>query len=298
MSNQVELSSESEIGAGEVAARLRVVFTQLSDSDRRIAEVLLTRPAVVVRSSVSEVAELVGVSGATVVRACRRFGFDGFQDVKIAVAQDLVRTGVTETESATAVLDASTSSGDVLRRILSAGSQGLIDAQMTVNEARFTAAVDLLAPSPQILFLGGGSSSSIAADAAYWFTAIGKLALAPRDPMSQHLAARHLPADGVCVAISHSGAFKQTIDAARIAKEAGATVIAVTSFAKSPLTEVSDVALVSGGRSLGYRLEDSAGRLVHLAVVDALRIAVALRRGAVSFEALEHMADISKRQQQ
>ncbi|MEO3943365.1 MurR/RpiR family transcriptional regulator [Paenarthrobacter nicotinovorans] len=297
MSEQLEFLSECEIGAGEVAARLRIVFPQLSTSDRRIADVLLTQPAVVVRSSVSEVAELVGVSAATVVRACRRFGFEGFQDVKISIAQDLVRTGEAEAEGPTGLLDESASSGEVLRRILGAGSQGLADAQMTVDEEHFMAAVETLAPSPQILFLGGGSSSCVAADAAYWFTAIGKLAFAPSDPMSQHLGARHLPAGGVCVAISHSGAFKQTVDAARIAKEAGATVIAVTSFAKSPLTEVSDIALVSGGRSLGYRLEASAGRLVHLTVVDALRIAVALRRGPVSFEALDQMADISKGQQ-
>lgn len=93
MSEQLEFLSECEIGAGEVAARLRIVFPQLSTSDRRIADVLLTQPAVVVRSSVSEVAELVGVSAATVVRACLRFGFEGFQDVKISIAQDLVRTG-------------------------------------------------------------------------------------------------------------------------------------------------------------------------------------------------------------
>ena len=43
VSDQLELLSECEIGAGEVAARLRIVFPQLSTSDRRIADVLLTK---------------------------------------------------------------------------------------------------------------------------------------------------------------------------------------------------------------------------------------------------------------
>lgn len=297
VSGQVGFAVVPGLEAGEVAARLRLVLPDLSESDRRIADVILTQPSLVVRSSVSEVAESVGVSAATVVRACRRLGFEGFQDVKISLTQDLARNQRTTRDATPGAISESSSSAEVLHRVMVAGAQGLQDAQVTLDEDYFGQAVDVLARSSQVLFIGGGSSASMAADAAYWFTAIGMAAAAPADPMAQLLGARHLPSDGACVAISHSGGFKQTVETAHVARDVGATVIALTSFPKAPLTEVGHLALVAGGRSLGYRLEASAGRLVHLAVLDALRIAVALRRGQASVDALAHMADLSRRQQ-
>jgi len=49
----------------------------------------------------------------------------------------------------------------------------------------------------------------------------------------------------VLVAISSSGATKDIVTAARLAREGGATVIAVTNFTKAPLIEPASIRLIT-----------------------------------------------------
>ncbi|MFF1917328.1 SIS domain-containing protein [Streptomyces sp. NPDC058239] len=51
----------------------------------------------------------------------------------------------------------------------------------------------------------------------------------------------------MCLAISHTGATRSTVDTARRARHAGAEVIGLTSYAQSPLSETSTHTLVAGG---------------------------------------------------
>jgi DNA-binding MurR/RpiR family transcriptional regulator len=49
----------------------------------------------------------------------------------------------------------------------------------------------------------------------------------------------------VLVAVSSSGATKDIVTAARLAREGGATVIAVTNFTKAPLIETANIRLIT-----------------------------------------------------
>ena len=96
----------------------------------------------------------------------------------------------------------------------------------------------------------------------------------------------------MCVAVSHTGSTHETLQAAGGAAQAGATVVAITSFTRSALTELADVVIVSGARELGLRLEAVASRLAHLAVLDALLVAVAERDPERAQAALAVFADV------
>jgi DNA-binding MurR/RpiR family transcriptional regulator len=74
----------------------------------------------------------------------------------------------------------------------------------------------------------------------------------------------------VALAVSHTGATQETLGAVRGANEAGAGIIAITSFSTTPLTELADVALVAGGMETAYRVEAMASRLAHLLIIDTL----------------------------
>ncbi|MGA5700248.1 SIS domain-containing protein [Peterkaempfera bronchialis] len=95
------------------------------------------------------------------------------------------------------------------------------------------------------------------------------------------------------MAVSHTGATRSTVDAARRAQAAGASVIAVTSYAHSPLSETSSWTLVAGGQDLVFGLETVASRLAHLAAIDALTLTLLALRGADAERALELSADVT-----
>jgi DNA-binding MurR/RpiR family transcriptional regulator len=162
----------------------------------------------------------------------------------------------------------------VLERVTAAGAQSVKDAAALVDGAAFDEAVALLDGARRVLWVGVGTSAPLAQDAAYRFRA-GIESEAPADVHVQHVAARLLRSEDVCVAVSHTGSTRETLAAVEAAGEAGARTVAITSFLHSPLTELADVVLTAGSRDVSFRLEAMASRLAHMAVIDALLVAVA-----------------------
>ena len=70
--------------------KLQAAYPSLRVAEKRVADYIGQHPDEVVYLSVTELAERSGTSEATVVRLCQRAGYRGYQELKIAVAQDLV----------------------------------------------------------------------------------------------------------------------------------------------------------------------------------------------------------------
>ncbi|MDI2131042.1 MurR/RpiR family transcriptional regulator [Yinghuangia seranimata] len=278
---------ESGSTAGqELAARIRAGLPELRETEARVARVLLDKGADLLHLSVSDVAELAGTAPSSVVRACQRLGFRGYQEVKIAAA----RMAPAAAPDADADADpAARALADTVR----AAKAALDGLAVTAPPERLRAAADALAAASQVLVVGIGLSGAVAADAAYRLRALGLFVDAPADAMTAQLAAGRLNADAVCLAVSHSGASRSVVDAARRARAGGASVVALTSYARSPLTETATHTLVAGGQDAVFGLETTASRLAHLAVVDALALTVLALRGEPAEQALRRSADVN-----
>lgn len=284
---------EAAVGGVErigVVPEVRALLPSLGKSDARVARVMLGDPRRVIHLSVQQLAAEAGTSASTVVRCCQRLGFKGFQHLKIALAQDL---GAARMPEAGGPSDTGRGSlGETLRGVLESGARALGDALSTVGEAEFGEAVSAVKHADRVLFVGVGTSAPLAQDAAYRFLTIGVRAEAPPDVHTQHVASRLLGRDDVCFAVSHTGATTETVASVRAARVAGAKVVAVTSFSRSPLTEHSDVVLVAGGPEESFRLEAMTSRIAHLSVLDALFVAVAGETRERADAALDAYADV------
>jgi DNA-binding MurR/RpiR family transcriptional regulator len=89
------------------------------------------------------------------------------------------------------------------------------------------------------------------------------------------------------VGISHSGGNKEVIEALSLARNAGATVIAVTNYGKSPILRVSDIVLFTASKETAFKSDAVASRIAELAIIDALCAAVAFSQYEQSFENLK-----------
>ncbi len=263
-----------EDGAQAVVARVRALLPSLQASDARVAQVIVDEPDAVVYRSVSEVAEAADTSTATVVRCAQKLGFRGFHDLKLALARERATFAAAARGDAVETADARLAP---LAQVVAAGTQTLRDALGLVDPQAFEAVAGALAGARRVLFAGVGTSAPLAADAAYRFSAIGLCADAFADVHVQHFHARRLGAEDLCVAISHTGSTRETLDVVRAAREGGAQTAAITSFARSPLTELAEHTILAGTREVSFQLEAMASRLAHLALLDALLVATAQR---------------------
>lgn len=222
--------------------------------------------------SVTEVAELARVSEGRVVSFCQQLGAKGFQDLKIALARDLVEPVQFIHED----LDPSDDVATVIQKVFRSDVQALQDTLEVLDTDEMRRAVSIILDAKRVEFYGIGSSASVATDAHYRMMRIGVQCSVHTDSHIQAVSASLTGPEVATVTISHSGSTQETLAATRLAKEAGAKTIVITNFGKNPLQKYADVVLYTAARETGFRTEAMTSRIAELSVVDALNTCVAL----------------------
>jgi len=255
-----------------VLTRIRVRLNDLGPSTRSIAAFILEHPRDVVGMSVTELAEATGVSDGSVINLCRQLDLKGFQQLKLSLAQDVVKPVQFIHEDLQPTDDTAT----VCRKMFSAGQQALQDTLSVLDADAIAAAVELIRAARHVEIYGIGSSAPIAVDAHYRMLRIGLDARVVVDSHVQAISASRTGPDTTVLTISHSGATHETLTATRLAREAGAKTIVVTNFSSSPIQAYADVKLFTMARETKFRTEAMTSRIAQLCVLDALIAALAL----------------------
>jgi RpiR family transcriptional regulator, carbohydrate utilization regulator len=284
------MSETRTLVGGEVAARLRAATGTMRDSERRVVQAILDQPEIAADSSVSEVAGLARTATSTVIRACQTAGFTGFHDLKLRLLNDLA---LQRPDPASQVRDlgADSTPQETIRLVMRLSAEALHAAAATVDPSAFAQVVARLGSARRVLVVGSGTSMAPAHDAAYRLQMLGLSAGAPSDSYSLQIQARQFGPADVCLVISHSGASRDSLLTAQAARQAGAYVALISSFTASPIAEVAEAVLVAGAPRQGFRLEAMSSRLCHLALIDALFIALALADPDRATRQLDLVAD-------
>lgn len=257
---------------GGVLDRLAAIRTDLPPAAGRIADFIRANARDVIHMSVTEVANGAGVSEGSVIGLCQMLGARGFQQVKIALARDLVEPVqfIHEDLVATDPLNV------VIEKVFRADLQAITDTLKALDVSAMQRAVNAIRTAKRVEVFGIGSAATIAEDANYRLLRIGIQSRASVDSHIQAITASLCTPEVAVITISHSGSTVETLTATRLAKEAGATTICVTNFGKSPLLAHADIVLHTLARETNFRTEAMTSRIAQLAIVDALIAALAL----------------------
>lgn len=259
--------------ADSILEKIREERHAFRQSEQKVAEYILTHPREVIGSPITELAEVIGVSEATIVRMCKKIGFKGFHELKISLAAQNVQPLQTVHEQIQDGDDMET----IVKKVFAANIQTMNSTLNVLPVRDLKQAVDALAAANQIHFYGVGGSGSIAQDAAHKFMKTGKPVAAYVDTHMQVMAASLLGKGDVVVGISHSGSSRDIIEALELARKKGATAIGLTHYAKSPIDKVLDIKLCTASNETFYRTESTSSRIAQLSIIDALFIGVSLR---------------------
>ena len=266
--------------------RLRGLYPSLKAALQKVADVILQQPEMAIYASVNEVAAVSGVSEATVMRFCRTLGFKGFQDFKIALAREMVSPLQPLPEVAEGDAPAT-----VVRKMFQANIAALQDTLEVLDMKAMGDAAQFLASSRQIMIIGAGTSGPIAAYAGNWIFRLGLNVHCHADGLRMMMAAALMTPEDALVAISLSGSTREVVETARVAREAGGKVIAITSNSLSPLARAADLVLVAASRGTRARQEAMVSRVCQISVIDGLITLLAL---AQPEKTRENLAKIEK----
>ncbi|RGE19210.1 MurR/RpiR family transcriptional regulator [Leucobacter sp. wl10] len=250
---------------GGTRALLQSHAPSLVPSERRVAQVCIDEPDRVVDMSVADLARRAGVSPATVVRACKRMGFAGFQRLRELLIRD---------QAAPAAAGAAGAAPEhPVERIFERAVAGINGALGALDFDAFDAAALGIRDCSRLLVVGNGASLAAAQSVALRFLTSGKVCESPVDIVTQHIAAKLLRPGDVCLAVSDSGMNHFTLRSARLAAESGAMVIAITSYGRSELAEIADYALVAGAGFHSWNDNTVTGNIVQMLLLSALHAA-------------------------
>jgi RpiR family carbohydrate utilization transcriptional regulator len=263
-------------------SRIQALLPELPPSERRVAELVLHRPVEVISAPVSQLALWSAVSQPTVIRFCRRLKCSGLPAFKLKLAGDL-GAGIP-------FVHARLTPGDdlahLIGKVFDAATTGLARGRDALGTEVVTQAVEALDRASRIECYGLGNSGVIALDAQMKLFRLGTPTVACTDSQMQRVAAALLPDDAVVLIISNSGRTKSLLDVAALARRSGATVIALTR-SKSPLAEAADLLLPADVQENPEVYAPMVSRLVHLAIIDVLTVALALRKGPEAITRME-----------
>lgn len=253
-----------------------------TNTERKIALYIKDNFDRVLHCTLLELAELIGVSDASVVRFCKSIGYSGFQEFKISAALETIPSS----EQYHPKLHKDDSPEDICRKIFSTEITALQRTMHALDLGTMTHVAHILSQAARIVFAGTGGSMIVARDAHHKFLKIGIHVCAVEDKDIQLMETSLLGKGDVLFAVSHSGNNIHVLRAAQLAKSCGATVVGLTSDGKTSLSKIADYCITTISEETIFRSESGSTRLAQLAVIDSLVAIMAFQDYDNAFQAI------------
>lgn len=186
---------------------------------------------------------------------------------------------------------------DSLERVVQVvGTADLRAVQQTIDRIDLDSverAAQAVARARRVDVYGVGGSGAVAQETE---TRLFRIGCAVRGWTEVHAAttsaALLTPAD-VAIGISHSGATRETIEPFELAKDRGATTVALTADPRSPLARAADIRLISSSSETSFRTGSIGARHSVLMLIDCLYVRVgqlSYQRASASLALTDHIA--------
>lgn len=273
-----------------VLTKLTWQYNSLTKAEKRITDFILSNKTAAQYMTITELAEKSGVSDATLTRFCRTLGCKGFGDFKLALAKECA-----------SVLDAELVRDDGIRptdtvdemcqKLCNANREALAETCRLIDPERVTAAVDLLRKAERVCCCGQGGSSIMAMEAWGRFITVTNKVQWVQDSHMQAMSAALLQKDDAILFFSFSGATRDLMDVARIAREREVRLILVTAHHTAPAAEYADVLLLCGAIEGPLQMGSVAAKVSQLFLIDVLFNEFCRRDQALNGKNRERTAD-------
>ena len=217
---------------------------QLTRSGHAVADYLLQHADEAQYLSISSLARECNVAEATVFRFCRALGFDGYHEMRIALAQANATGSMVNHQELQPGATTETLFEHASARLFTAinGTQNALSVEAVDEAAR------MLREAKQVFCFGQGGSMLLANDICARFASLSTKFRTSGDSHLQLLTASLMNEADVVLFVSYSGATRDMMETLRTAKAAGAKIILLTHYEDSPGASLADVVLRCGAQ--------------------------------------------------
>ena len=216
-------------------------YSELSLSERQIADFILENHDKVSSFNAYEIAVKSDTSRATMSRFVRKLGFDSFADLRLAFVREERTASGASLESGNDI--SLSKSKDSLAYILQNKIEELKGTTALLDEKVLKRAINTIEQSDMVLVSAVGNTLAVAQNASYKLYQAGIRSSAPLSVDGSVQLALQLTGRDCLMILSSSGYSKRLEPVMDNANDVGATTIVITDNVDSPLAKRGDIVL-------------------------------------------------------
>ena len=253
---------------------IRGKLPSLRPSEQKVARYIMEHPHDVVGMSSMQLGAEAGVSESTVVKCSQSLGFEGFVQLKLALAR--VRAAATAT--AVGLVEVDDEPDVIMQKVFNTNAVALSDTMKVLDPERLRLAAGLMAEAGTVSFFGMGASGIVALDAKQKLMRSGISAECELDPHLMLTRVALMREGDVLVALSHSGETSDVVEVIGLARSMGVHTVCITNHPDSTAAKLSDIVLLTSASESSMRGGATASRIAQLSIIDCLFVLVAMTR--------------------
>lgn len=225
--------------------KIQSTYNQFTKAEKKVADYCLSHRDEIPYLSITDLADACEVGDTSVYRFCRTLRLEGYQEfkMKFSLCQNTSNTAASvNTNTSDTALDI------LAHKVLASHISAIEETYHLLNSTEFEKVLDMLEQAEHVYFFGVGDSLLAAEEARNKFLRITPKVNCITDPHMQAVTASLTGEKDLVFLISYSGATRDNVQTAKIAKEKGARVACISHFQKSPLTAYCDAILLCGSK--------------------------------------------------
>ncbi|MDF1568160.1 MAG: MurR/RpiR family transcriptional regulator [Spirochaetaceae bacterium] len=149
-------------------------------------------------------------------------------------------------------IDEDSSAEEVMEKIFRFSTDSLRKTEAIADSEQIEQAALAISGCRRVLFIGAGTSGISARYAFSRFFRLGIPCSAEVDPVLYYMQSSILGPEDILFSISSSGRTSVVVEAARAARQSGATVVSLSDFAISPLSQIANIKLYTTPRNVNF----------------------------------------------
>ncbi|HOQ16896.1 MAG: MurR/RpiR family transcriptional regulator [Epulopiscium sp.] len=258
-------------------------YHQFTKAEKKVADYVLRNPKKVLFMSITDLADACDVGDTSVFRFCRTMKLRGYQEFKMRLSLS-IKTDNKETEELESDVTPDDSFATLAQKVLKSNIDAINETYSLLNPEEFIRCMDYFEAAENVYFFGVGSSMLTAMEAMDKFLRITPKVHCIPDSHMQSMVASMLTEKDLAIIISYSGSTKDSIHVAKTAKQAGAKVICISRFIKSPLTGYADITILCGANESPLQGGSTSAKMCLLYIIDLMYMEYYRRNYDISFE--------------
>lgn len=247
---------------GKVFDRINNLKSIATKTELKIIEKIKNIPREeIIYMSIAELAARLQVAESSLLRFCRRLDYIGFQDFKLNLSQELGSENTVETD-------------DPAQHIANDMVDAIMETCKQFNYETCRKAAQSMYNAKRLCAFGLGNSAIAPLMMKNRLAKAGIPVEITSDTHMQAIIASNMTQNDAIVLLSVSGATKDILRIAEIAKKNGVTLIVVTNYDKSPIVQYADYIFYSCRKEAAYEGGSLASVVAQSYIMDMLCTAV------------------------